>query len=92
MTYDISNIQIKPNAEKVISRSGKIYYKSLYNTIKKYNDKNRQKINEVSRERYRNDEIYKEQNRINGRIRYYKKLSLKDTEEEIKNIMNIDYQ
>jgi hypothetical protein len=72
MSCDLSNIQLKPNAELVVSKSGKVYYKSLYNTIKKYNDKNRERINEISRERYRTNPEYKEQNKENNRKRYYK--------------------
>jgi hypothetical protein len=72
MSCDLSNIELKPNAELVVSKSGKVYYKSLYNTIKKYNDKNREKINEISRERYRNNPYYKEQNKENNRKRYYR--------------------
>jgi hypothetical protein len=79
MPYDISNIEIKPNPELVVTKSGKVYYKSLYDSIKKYNDKNRQRINEVSRDRYRNNEVYKEQNKLNNRLRYHKKLLLKET-------------
>lgn len=72
MSCDLSNIQLKPNAELVVSKSGKVYYKSLYNTIKKYNDKNRERINEISKERYRTNPEYKEQNKINNRKRYYR--------------------
>ena len=74
MSYDISHIEIKPNAELIVSKSGRVYYKSLYNSVKKYNNKNRDKINEISRERYRNNEIYKEQNKLNNRLRYHKKI------------------
>jgi hypothetical protein len=72
MSCDLSNIELKPNAELVVSKSGKVYYKSLYNTIKKYNDKNRERINQMSRERYQSNPDYKEQNKLNNRERYYR--------------------
>ena len=70
MSCDLSNIEIKENAELVVSKSGKVYYKSLYKTIKKYNDKNRERINQMSRERYQSNPDYKEQNKLNNRARY----------------------
>lgn len=81
MSCDLSNIELKPDAELIKSKSGKVYYKSLYNTIKKYNDKNRERINELSRERYRSNPHYKEQNKLNNRVRYHR-LKLEKEEEK----------
>lgn len=36
----------------VVSKSGKLYYKSVYDGIARYTDKNRERINKYMRERY----------------------------------------
>lgn len=76
--------EIKPPAEIVISKNGKVYYKSLYDTVKKYISKNRERINNINKERYKNDENYRERTKSYSRNRNLRLKMIKEQEKKEK--------
>jgi hypothetical protein len=54
----------------VKTKNNKIYYKSMYDSIRRYNLKNKEKINQKMKDRYHNDEEYKRKTLENAKRRY----------------------
>lgn len=77
---------IRKPADVIISKNGKVYYKSLYDTAKKYAQRNKEKINEINKKRYKDNEEYRLKTIENSRRKYFEKKRLN---EEIKELFNI---
>lgn len=56
--------------EFVKTKSNKIYYKSMYDSIQRYNDRNKEKINEKMKNRYNTNEEYRKNTLENAKARY----------------------
>lgn len=56
--------------EFVKTKSNKIYYKSMYDSIQRYNDRNKDKINEKMKNRYHTNKEYRKKTLENAKARY----------------------
>ena len=76
MENDIAIAQndISQNENKYIefvkTKNNKIYYKSMYDSIQRYNNKNKEKINEKMKNRYHTNEEYRKKTLENAKLRY----------------------
>jgi hypothetical protein len=73
---DISQSENK-YIEFVKTKNNKIYYKSMYDSIQRYNTKNKEKINEKMKNRYHTNEEYRNKTLENAKMRYKKLKELK---------------
>lgn len=69
----------------VKTKNNKIYYKSMYDSIKRYTSKNKDKINEKMKLRYHTDDEYRRKTLENSKRRYEALKKLKDTVENKNN-------
>lgn len=70
---DIKTVIKVKQTPTVVSKTGKVYYKSAWDSTKKYYQDNKERLNQKIKDRYKNDEDYRIKSLLKSRLRYYMK-------------------